>query len=347
MILTIKGKALNEQEEAKSDLIKSVDSFFGFKVKESVVLLFIDSNFATNHHTRIDNNDDSLENIIDIVRKVPRDAQSVGIICISISDDMQTAQRELITAMRFILAADGIPLDALASDGKRWESLTGESGILDDTPSTLEYALAARGIFNFPSREDAIADIHHTEPSGAVADEIQKLLQTCPLKSSELAAWRQGIIEFCDAYDYRELSDSDVATLVFASADVSTSHALIHQLAVTEKPSQMLHLWQRVFRRTPEEYRFATAEILAWACLLEGSRWFVPELAPYCNESSPTFRAMMIALNYNLSPHMITMGLQQSNLLSAKDNMEALLAPMVLSAIKYIVENRDKELHEE
>lgn len=338
---------MNEQEEAKSDLIKSVDSFFGFKVKESVVLLFIDRNFTTSHHTRLDNDAESLENIIDIVKKVPITAQSVGIICISISDDMIKAQHELITAMRFVLMAGGTPMDALASDGTKWESLTGESGILDDTPSTLEYALAARGVFNFPSREEAIADIHKTEPSEGVANEIQKLLETCPLKSSELAAWRQEVLDFCESYDYRELSDGDVAKLVFASADVSTAHALIHQLAVTEKPSQMLHLWQRIFRRAPEEYRFAAAEILAWACILEGSRWFVPELAPYCHESSPTFRAMMIALNHNLSPHMITLGLQQSNLLSLKDNMEALLAPMVLSAIKYIIENREKELHED
>lgn len=338
---------MNEQEEAKSDLIKSVDSFFGFKVKESVVLLFIDNNFTTSHHTRLDNDMESLEHIPDIVKKVPLTSQSAGIICISVSDDMQTAQHDLITAMRFILMSGGTPLDALASDGSRWESLTGESGILDDTPSTLEYALAARGVFNFPSREEAIADVHNRESSEGVATEIQKILATCPLKSLELATWRQGIIEFCDGYDYRELSDHDVAKLVFACADIATAHALIHQLAVTDKPSQMLNLWQRVFKRTPDEYRFAVAEILAWACILEGSRWFVPELTPYCHESSATFRALMVALNHNLSPHMITLGLQQSNLLSSKENMEALLAPTVLSAIRYIVENRQKELHED
>lgn len=338
---------MNEQEQAKSELIKSIDSFFGFKVKDSVVLLFVDEEFSTNHHIRLDNDPETLEAITGIVQRVPLKAQVRGVICISVSDDMATAQHSLLIAMRLVLTAGAIPLDAIASDGTNWESLTGESGIIDDAPSALEYALAAQGIFNFSSREEAMADIHKREPSEGVAQEIQKLLETCPLKRSELASWRKDIIEFCNSYTYRSLSDEDIARLAFASSDIATSHALIYHLAVTEKPSEMMHLWQRVFKRTPDEYRFAVAEILAWAFALEGSRWFIPELVPYCNEASPTFQAMMLALDTNLTPHMMSIAMQKSEVLKSKDKMESMLAPMVTSAVQYLIQNREQELHEE
>jgi hypothetical protein len=338
---------LNDQEQAKSELIKSVDSFFGFKIKESIVLLFVDEEFTTSHHVRLDNDLETIDSIAGVVQRVPPKAQAQGVICISVSEDMEKAQRILLEAMRIVLLCGSLPLDALATDGQIWESLTGENGIIDDTPSALEYALASRGIFNFGSREEAIADIHKTEPSEGVAKEIEKLLATCPIKHAELALWRKEIIEFCEGYAYAELTDADVAKLAFASADIATSHALIYHLAVTEKPSELMHLWQRVFRRTPDEYRFAVAEILAWSFALEGSRWFIPEIIPYCNEASPTFRAMLMGLDNNISPHMMSLAMQKSAVLNSKDKMESMLAPMVSSAVKYLVENRKDDLNEE
>ena len=335
---------MNENEQTKSELIKSIDSFFGFKVKESVVLLFVDSDFTTSHHVRLDNDAETLESIAGIIQKVPARAQEKGVICISVSDDMETAQHNLLESMRIILFSGAMPLDALVSNGSMWESLTGESGIIDDKPCALEYTLASRGIFNFPSREEAIADIHKAESSEGVAREIKKLLATCPVKRSELGLWRKEIISFCEEYAYAELSDADIAKLAFAAADIATSHALIYHLAVTEKQSAVMHLWQRVFKRTPDEYRFAVAEILAWAFALEGSRWFIPEIVPYCNDESDTFQAMMFGVNNNLSPHVMSMAMQKSDVFSSEDKMESMLVPMVSSAVKYLVENRKEDL---
>lgn len=346
VVLLQKENILEDQEKAKSELIKSVDSFFGFKITESIVLLFVDEEFVTSHHVRLDNDPENLESIIGIAQKVPAYAQAKGVICISISETMEKAQHMLLEAMRQILMAGSVPLDTLASNGTFWESLTGESGILDSSPSELEFALASRGIFNFPSREEAISEIHKTEPSSGVTAEIGKLLQTCPVKRTELAIWRAGIIEFCESYSYQELSDADVAKLAFACADIATSHALIYHLAITEKAVEMMHLWQRVFKRTPDEYRFAVAEILAWAFTLEGSRWFIPEIAPYCNENSATFQAMMMGINTNLTPHMMSIAMQKSAVLNSKDKMESILAPMVSSAVEYLVQNRKDDFNE-
>lgn len=338
---------MSAQEEAKGELIKSIDSFFGYKVTESIVLLFMDENFTSSHHARMDNDSENLESITEIIAKVPAHKQAKGVICISVSESMETAQHMLLETMRLVLMAGAVPLDALASNGVLWESLTGESGILDESPTELEFLLASRGIFNFPSREEALSDLHKIEPSDGVLIEIGKFLSVCPVRREELSIWRSEIVAFCEAYSYQELSDAEIAQLVFASSDIATSHALIYHLAVTKKSSEMMHLWQRVFKRTPDEYRFAVAEILAWAFTLEGSRWFIPEIAPYCNESSPTFQAMMMGINNNLSPHLMSMAMQKSQVFQSADKMESMLYPMVTSAVKFLVENRKEDFNQE
>lgn len=341
--MTDQDQTFSEQEHAKSELIKSVHAFFGFKVKESVVLLFVDEDFMASHHLRVDNSEEAMSQIPRLVKSVPPREQSQGIICISLSEDMELAQTSLIEAMRHVLEAEGIPLDAIATNGTFWHSLTGDNGVLDDMPSELEYALAERGIFTYPSREEALDDIHRVEPSEGVLKEITNVLDTCPVKSEELPAWRKSIVEFCENYSHGILTDAEVALLAFACSDRATTGAILRHLSRTEHPQKSLHLWQQVFRRTPEEYRQVVAEVLLWALALEGSRWFIPEVLPYCNEHSATFQALMLALRMNFTPHMLSLAMNRTTMMGTEENMDSMLVPTVSSALVYLVNNRQKD----
>ena len=331
---------MNEQEQAKAELIKNIDSFFGFKVEESIVLLFVGEDFSVNYHIRVDLTDEGIASVPEILTKVPQKEQDQGVICLVLSENMELAKMALLNTMRLVILTGGKPLDAIVCNGTIWESLTGDEGIIDDMPSELEYRLAERGIFNFPSREEAIAQFHKKEPSEGVMSEINKIMDRHTENRQDISQWRQKVVDFIQAYDRQELTDEQVAFLAFAAGDQITSKILITEVTLSESPEAMLHLWRNVFPRTPEDYRWAVGEILAWALAIEGSRSFISEVIPYCNPYSATFQALMIAMDMNMTPHTMAYAIKQSALVK-EASLDAMLLPMVSSAVEYMVNKHE------
>lgn len=331
---------MNEQEHAKTELIKNIHSFFGFKVEESIVLLFVGEDFSVNYNVRVDLNEEGVASVPEILSKVPQKEQDQGVICLVLSENIELAQIALLNTMRLVILTGGKPLDAIVCNGVIWESLTGDNGIIDETPSELEYQLAERGIFNFPSREEAIAQFHKKEPSEGVMSEIHKIMDRHTANIQDVSEWRQKVVGFIHTYDRGELTDEQVAFLAFAAGDQITSKILIKEVTLSETPEAMLHLWRNIFPRTPEDYRWAVGEILAWALAIEGSRSFMSEVIPYCNPHSATFQALMIAMDMNLTPHTMAYAIKQTALV--KDaSLDAMLLPMVSSAVEYMVNKHE------
>lgn len=333
---------MNEQEKSKTELIKNIDYFFGFKVKESIVLLFIGEDFSVNYHVRVDLSEEGVSSVPEILSKVPQKDQDQGVICLVLSENMELAQAALLDTMRLVIFTGGKPLDAIVSNGTIWESLTGDSGILDGTPSELEYQMAERGIFIFPSREEAIAQFHRVEPSDGVMAEILKIMDQHTENRNHISQWRQKVVDFLRSYDREELTDEQVAFLAFAAADQITSKILITEVTLSETPERMLHLWRNAFQRTPDDYRWSVGEILAWSLAVEGSRSFLPEIIPYCNPHSATFQALMIAMDMNMTAHMMAYAIKKSELVKNAP-FDGMLLPMVSSAVKYMVDKHDAQ----
>jgi hypothetical protein len=331
---------MNEQEQAKAELIKNIDSFFGFKVEESIVLLFVGEDYSVNYHVRVDLSEEGVASVPEILTKVPQKEQDQGVICLVLSENMELAQAALLNTMRLVILTGGKPLDAIVCNGIIWESLTGDNGIIDGTPSELEYKLAERGIFNFPSRQDAIAQFHKQEPSDGVMDEIRNIMDRHTENRQDISQWRQKVVDFLRSYDREELTDAQVAFLAFAAADQITSKILITEVTLSENPEEMLHLWRNAFPRTPEDYRWAVGEILAWSLAIEGSRSFMSEVIPYCNPYSATFQALMIAMDMNMTAHTMAYAIKKSELVK-QASLDAMLLPMVSSAVEYMVNKHE------
>lgn len=334
---------MSDPIQEKTELIKNIDSFFGYKVKESIVLLFVGEDHSINYNIRVDLDDNGLSSIPEILAKVTLKEGDLGVICIVFSEDIELAQNALLQTMRFVLLVGGTPYEAIVCDGTKWESLTGDSGVIDNLPSDLEYWRAEKGIFNYPSREEAIAQFHVKKPSDGVMQEIYNIMDAHTADRKSVSLWRKKVVDFIRSYRHEDITDEQVAFLAFAAADQITSKILIKEVTGTKHPAAVLQLWQDVFQRTPEDYRFAVGEILAWALAIEGSRSFIPEVIPYCNQYSATFQALMIAMDMKMTSHMMAMAIEKKLHIS-DDTYDDILLPMVSSAVKYMVDKHQKDL---